>query len=255
VVQESNFSSEVFLKNISDGCGYSKSIDIWSIGCVTATMLGHRTILPDFRSRDAGLDALDALNDPKVWEGVSTRAKEFIRGCLAPQEADRLTAREALDHKWFTHPHYRSDFDAAYKRAIQDWQPRPRDENVIEIIDTSHIKAKKTRSSYFEPPRPRPASSSRSSDQATMIARWRPDELRASPVVRDSYAFQEDESFVSFPENPPQSSPPQQEVNASQDEFQEAYMNDCEEDVLNERLYQASQNQATNCYPYNYQDY
>jgi serine/threonine protein kinase len=233
------------------GYGYSKAIDIWSIGCVTATMINNVPMFPHLLQYDLSeielpelAACLEVLDDRQIWGHIGVRAKGFLRGCLAPKDADRLTAREGLSHEWFTHPHYRADFDAAYKRAIQDWKPRPYDANVVKTIDTSHIKIKEVRSHHFEAPQPRPASCSRSSDQAAMIARWRPGTLHASPAV-DEYDQLCESRFVTQ-EHEPQSVPSHAEIQDSQDEYQDAYINNADENDLDERLYQASQSQANN---------
>ena len=164
--------------------GYSKAIDIWSIGCLTATVLTNDLIFANETT-----ESLRDLADPNgegssqrwnltiidrgpAWTSISRKAKSFIRGCLILDESERLTAKQALSHQWFTNRHYAEDLEAAYKRAIQAWSPRSYDGNLVEVIDTSDAVHKATavsghstaetemvKSQYFEslPPPPKPS--------------------------------------------------------------------------------------------------
>ncbi|SMY27211.1 unnamed protein product [Zymoseptoria tritici ST99CH_1A5] len=249
-------------KVIQDGCGYSKAIDIWSIGCVTAMMFHKVPESPEFCQYDPSDfemsqtdDRFHTLDDPKTWGHISSKAKGFIKGCLAPREADRLTASEGLTHKWFTSLHHRSEFEAAYERAVADWKPRPNHTNIVEFIDTSHIQNEEAvRSHHFEPALPRPASEPRSTDQADMIARWRADEVHASPAAFVNYtASQYEEESLDLRRlslQPPATAQPESasypQIEDSQDEFRDAYIDHDMEFDLESQLYQASQNQAIN---------
>lgn len=126
---------------------------MWSIGCVTANLLANQAIFPDGALTPSQcssyLKVLDG--DSEIWSNVGHRAKDFLRGCLAIKEEDRLTSAQGLEHPWFTHPLYRAEFDAAYQRSIQDWQPRNHDADLIEFLDTSDIKPEiaEVRSRHF----------------------------------------------------------------------------------------------------------
>ncbi|CAK4032994.1 ribosomal S6 kinase alpha-2 [Lecanosticta acicola] len=178
-------------RDLQQGSGYTQAVDIWAIGCVTATCLTNETILPDavdLKTTEMTqlVQYLDVLDYGRHWDKVGYRAKDFIRGCLAPDESNRLTASACLEMEWFRHPYYSADFDAAYKRAIQDWEPKKYDEDIIELIDTSGIvdeqpPPEEQVSHHFvvKPPvRVRPAST----DFDRTIGGFRPSELHASPI-------------------------------------------------------------------------
>ena len=128
--------------------GYSKAVDIWSIGCLTATLLTNLSIFPDegnglqhrtsFHTRRPterwGLRIMDVGSQ---WKTIGRKAKSFIRGCLKLDEYARLTAKQALLHEWFTNKHYAEDIEAAYQRAIEDWVPRDLSDDVVEVMDTT----------------------------------------------------------------------------------------------------------------------
>ncbi|EJD36037.1 Pkinase-domain-containing protein [Auricularia subglabra TFB-10046 SS5] len=116
---------------------YDYSLDLWSLGCMLASIMFRKE--PFFHGRDnhdqlvrvakvlgtAGLDAyLDAYNialDPifddilgryprKAWTAfitsdnqhlVSNEAVDFLDGVLRYDHADRLTAQEAMAHRYF----------------------------------------------------------------------------------------------------------------------------------------------------------
>lgn len=81
---------------------YDKSVDLWSAGCILYVILcGY----PPF-SGDTDQEILDLVQKAKFdfegeeWEDVSKHAKDLIKKLITTPER-RLTAEEALDHKWF----------------------------------------------------------------------------------------------------------------------------------------------------------
>ena len=129
--------------------GYSKAIDIWSIGCITATLLTNDMIFPHqaneyavcqdetMSESSSGRWDLSIMDRGEAWIKVGRKARSFVRGCLLLDEGQRLTATDALLHPWFTNKHYAADIEAAYQRAIQDWTPRRKGGHLIEFIDTT----------------------------------------------------------------------------------------------------------------------
>lgn len=81
---------------------YDKSCDLWSAGCILYIFLcGY----PPFYGDD-DQEILRAVQKGKYdfegeeWEDVSKEAKDLIKKLIARPEK-RLTAQEALSHKWF----------------------------------------------------------------------------------------------------------------------------------------------------------
>lgn len=115
--------------NTTHSQGYSKAIDLWSVGCLTVMLLtGETPFGSGYACRptqvDADDDHLAVLDTDPCWEGVGRKPKSFIRGCLVKNEASRLTAKQALQHDWLSNKQYAAEMQAAYQRAIQDWTPR-----------------------------------------------------------------------------------------------------------------------------------
>lgn len=137
------------VKHSPDQKGYSKAVDIWSLGCVTAILLTGEALFN--HDKDDFANAKDALSESmcrrrwsvntidhgRGWRDISGKAKGFVKGCLAKDETARLTAEQALLHDWLANKHYASELSAAYERAIADWRPRKQEGSLIEFIDTT----------------------------------------------------------------------------------------------------------------------
>ncbi|KAK5166176.1 uncharacterized protein LTR77_008437 [Saxophila tyrrhenica] len=194
--------------------GYSKAIDIWSVGCIAAVLLtGEMLCLDQPNAMDEDLDYsqlsqaidLDVLDTATWWQSVGRKPKSFVRGCAAVDETQRLTAKQALLHEWFTNRHYADELEAAYQRAIADWKPRQGSGNVIEYIDTDVKTTKKrttaasTKSHHFAVPAQQPAKPSLFFGTKNNV-----------PTKAATTAFQanrndsSDEEMTQIPESPPQ---------------------------------------------------
>lgn len=185
-------------KDLQHEYGYGQAVDLWSIGCVTATILTNDPFFADVDEwREGGMtlaeinERVSVLEKDCKWEHIGHRAKTIIRGCLTLDEDRRLTAAQCLALPWFQHPHYKADFDAAYKHAISDWTPRELGDDVIEFIDTSDIVPEsqsddeETHSRHFAPAQEPSAREPSLDDMTSKMARFRPTEhyqLHASPI-------------------------------------------------------------------------
>ncbi|KAI9893099.1 MAG: hypothetical protein M1814_000646 [Vezdaea aestivalis] len=90
---------EVMLKK-----GHGKPVDMWSMGVITYTLLcGYSP----FRS-ESFTDLVDECSKGKIvfheryWKDVSRDAKDFIGQLLQPDQNDRMTSTEALNHVWLS---------------------------------------------------------------------------------------------------------------------------------------------------------
>jgi serine/threonine protein kinase len=83
---------------------YGPQCDIWSVGCITYELLSGR---PPFNAATAAelFRILQQVTGPSfsdwIWSEISSDAKDLVTNMLMPDPADRLSAREALDHDWF----------------------------------------------------------------------------------------------------------------------------------------------------------
>lgn len=133
---------------IPQAWGYSLSVDMWSIGSITAAILTGEQIFSCRRpfeedacrvivqlAAQCDLSVLDDEYHP-LWGPIAPAPKDFIKRLLVLNEEDRMTATEALHHVWFTHPMMAAEFEAQYERSIRDWRPRHKDDQLIEQIST-----------------------------------------------------------------------------------------------------------------------
>jgi serine/threonine protein kinase len=189
--------------------GYSKSVDMWSLGSITAILLTGDYIFsdcthPDYRKDPrqviVGLAAqcdLSVLDDEyhPLWSNVGRRPKDFIKRLLVLQEDERMTATEALAHVWFTNECYAEDLEELYARSTKDWQPRLASSQLVERISKSlpdltavgrpgHAMNQDTVSRFFHP-------SEQEMTQNIMQTLAASQNWRANislPSVRDDYA-------------------------------------------------------------------
>ncbi|KAE8360200.1 kinase-like domain-containing protein [Aspergillus caelatus] len=108
--------------------GYTKAVDLWSLGCVAAVLLtgdipfkNSLTTDPTDLSRERDLEKLEADME---WNKIRQRARDLVRKLLVFDEAKRIDVKQALNHNWFTNPSHRVEFEALYRRAIRGWKPR-----------------------------------------------------------------------------------------------------------------------------------
>jgi len=128
--------------------GYSKAVDMWSIGSITATLLTGDVIFTDRGHPDYDEDPFEVImglaarcdisviddETDNAWSKVGDRPKDFIKKSLVLHEEDRLTATKALAHQWFSNSRHAPEFEALYERSIKDWQPREKAVDLVERI-------------------------------------------------------------------------------------------------------------------------
>jgi pheromone a factor receptor len=136
--------------------GYSKSVDMWSIGSLTVTILSGDHLFTDRNHPDyyknpqsvivglaaiCDLTVLDDVRHPS-WRLIGPQPKDFVRRLLVLREEDRLTASEALAHSWFTNQ--LGKLEEQYACSIADWVPRNQDLQLVEDISTLLVNAAMT---------------------------------------------------------------------------------------------------------------
>lgn len=106
--------------NTSNGRGYTKAVDLWSLGCVTAVVLtGYTPFNEPFNSIPSDLedleDELDRLNTGPL-------ARNFLRKLLVTDEERRLDVKQALRHSWFTNVEHARRFEELYRNVVREWR-------------------------------------------------------------------------------------------------------------------------------------
>ncbi|KAF2238666.1 Pkinase-domain-containing protein [Viridothelium virens] len=141
---------EVHCKNktLDAQAGYSKAVDMWSIGSMTVALLIGDIMFTNRADPEYSKDPakviltlaaecnLDGMNEDPAWEAVGHRAKDFVRKLLVLDENKRLTATKALQHRWFSNSKHCLLFDSVYQKSIRGWQPRPKSLDLVEDLDS-----------------------------------------------------------------------------------------------------------------------
>lgn len=144
-----NISSEVIRTNKSaTKFGYTKSVDMWSLGCLTSALLNNgdsvfvNTQDSNFRhdsaaaiTRAAAKCDLSLLDHSPAWKDVQAQAKEFVKGLLQLNENARMSAEQALKHAWFTQGPRKAFFQGKYRQAIRGWKRTINSADFIEDLN------------------------------------------------------------------------------------------------------------------------
>lgn len=113
------------------GLSYGFAVDMWSAGVVLFILLGG---YPPFHSENEPqmFDQIrkgDYSFDESVWDLVSEDAKDLIRNLLVVDPEKRLTAQQALNHRWYTgdvssvpleatHQNLKKNYQRKFKKAV-----------------------------------------------------------------------------------------------------------------------------------------
>ncbi|KAG5177916.1 kinase-like domain-containing protein, partial [Tribonema minus] len=89
---------EVEMRSRGQGGSYGAAVDCWSLGAVLYVMLAAR--FPEFTVLGGGRQSVRMAGP--VWDGISDAAKALIRGLMAHDPTQRMTADQALRSVWAT---------------------------------------------------------------------------------------------------------------------------------------------------------
>jgi serine/threonine protein kinase len=124
----------------SEKGGYTKAADLWSLGILIATLLTGSSVVPcEQLTQLSQVQVVERLfgDDPDTsahWQGMPTRALNFLHGLLVLNPDKRLTATEALNHSWFKKPLSEAALlEERYEKVVRFWRRRDDDE-VIEHL-------------------------------------------------------------------------------------------------------------------------
>lgn len=118
--------------------GHGKPVDLWSIGVITYTLLcGYSPFRSDNRA-----ELIKETTRAKVefhhryWANISIAAKEFILSLLKSNPDDRMTAEEALEHRWL-HENIVGEHDIS-TGLRKHWMPRRRWKLAINAVKAAN---------------------------------------------------------------------------------------------------------------------
>jgi len=82
---------------------YNEKCDLWSIGVVLYVLLSGTPPFPGKNDKEIIKNVQKGVYDfnGEEWENISDEAKDLINKLLTYDPMKRISAKEALDHKWF----------------------------------------------------------------------------------------------------------------------------------------------------------
>jgi len=125
-----------FAPEITQTDSYRLSVDMWSVGCIVYFML---TQCPPFHAKteteiEDRASKADFQFPPNI--DISDRAKDFICNLLRLNPEDRMTAEDALGHKWFlSKSSVLSDSGNRSSEKIDETRKSKMRESINQLID------------------------------------------------------------------------------------------------------------------------
>lgn len=151
--------------------GYTKEVDLWSIGIITAILLNGVSLYPDPAPGSATAEDLKSdaayckqrynimcedLNQdmPEIdgWTHVGTFGKDFVRCLFQKRPEDRMSASDALNHPWLLgNRTYGKQLKQVNQKTIGQWRPGLAREGVVQEMELSTMAMLARRANPFSP--------------------------------------------------------------------------------------------------------
>lgn len=116
--------------------GYTKAVDLWCIGMIACRLLTGDAAFcgaEDIRIHEPAtitryLESVEQNQGSMVtrrqnWTNTPHRPRSLVQKLLVVSEKERLTAKQALQHPWFTDHDYVQRFEELWQLASKDLKP------------------------------------------------------------------------------------------------------------------------------------
>lgn len=118
---------------------YTASCDLWSLGVIMHTMLCGQTpaVCQDPLSENSSIEEENAVSKPseltdqgsfvlsgEIWDGISSEAKDLVRGLLQTDPIKRYTVDQVLQHPWL--------------QMVEAMATSPSEDDEIKILSNVH---------------------------------------------------------------------------------------------------------------------
>lgn len=127
----------------NDTNNYSSLVDIWSLGCLVYVLLTSH--LPFNGKTQAQMFTkiknAEYHESPLNTYNVSADGKDFLNCCLQVKPRLRITAQEALEHKWLSH--IKNDNEEMSLSQSQSQQLRKIDNDMVRPLEKNQFKVPK----------------------------------------------------------------------------------------------------------------
>ncbi len=157
---------------------YDEAIDMWSIGCILAEILGRRPLFPGrnyLHQLQVIIDILGTPDDSDLWfirrqsalkavRGMGSRspmsfhklfphanpqAIDLLQRMLAFDPAKRISVEEALAHPYLADYHYPEDEPTCQNKAVFDFEEKPhltkQELQSLMLAEAAHFNGTRTR--------------------------------------------------------------------------------------------------------------
>ncbi|QSZ30898.1 hypothetical protein DSL72_000456 [Monilinia vaccinii-corymbosi] len=121
--------------------GYTTAADMWSFGILTWSLLTGETSIPG--GRLSQLEEIQVTKEflssdekeaAQKWSYLHARTRSFLRGLLASDAEQRMTAVQTVNHIWYKKLPVSTALEQAYERAIRFWKPRDDSEDILAYL-------------------------------------------------------------------------------------------------------------------------